>query len=221
MTANSLEATWDSFLGRRAVEIEIQTRERKIDRETGADERKKEDGDAACMRRLGAGEEAALVEIVDRWYTPLMNFFYRSTGSRHDAEDLTQSVLLKLYRAAPRYREEAKFSTFLFVIARRVLHNHRRFFFRRVHGLIDYAKVPETLLADPDDGRSREIEEFFQNTMAKLPERQRTALLLRKQQGMSYREIAEAMNANEGRVKTWIFRARQTMKEAYDREMDA
>ena len=214
---DTLEAAWDTVLGRRADVCEIQTRDWTIEAGTEADDTKEEDEDVACMRRIAAGDDAALRGIVGRWYTPLMNFFYRSTGSRHDAEDLTQSVLIKLYRAAPRYRETAKFSTFLFVIARRVLHNHQRFFYRKLKGLIDYGKVPETLLAAPmDDGRTRDLEEFFQTALKRLSENQRTALLLRKQQGMSYGEIAESMGATEGRVKTWIFRARQQLKEVYE-----
>ncbi len=217
MMTVTLEAAWDSFLGRRAEVFEIQTRDWTIETETEADDSREGDEDVACMRRIAAGEEDALRSIVGRWYTPLMNFFYRSTGSRHDAEDLTQSVLIKLYRAAPRYRETAKFSTFLFVIARRVLHNHQRFFYRKLKGLIDYGNVPENLLAAPvDDGRARELEEFFQSALKRLSENQRTALLLRKQQGMSYGEIAESMGTTEGRVKTWIFRARQKLKEVYD-----
>ena len=128
MITDTLEATWNIFPGRRAEVFEIQTGDWTIEAETEADKEREEDDDAACMRRIAAGDETALNVIVARWYTPLMNFFYRSTGSSHDAEDLTQSVLVKLYRAAPRYRETARFSTFLFVIARRVLHNHRRFF---------------------------------------------------------------------------------------------
>ncbi len=173
--------------------------------------------DVACMKRLAAGDDSALAEIVTRWHTPLLNFFYRSTGSREDAEDMTQSVMVKLYRAAPRYRHQARFSTFLFFIARRVLQNHRRFFHRKMLVLVAAEKVPETLLADSDNTRVREIEEFFQSALKELPERQRTAILLLKQQGMSYSEIAEAMKTNEARVKSWVFRARRKLKEVYEK----
>ena len=216
MITDTLEATWETVPVSRAEVFEIQTRDWTIEAKPEADKDRKEDDDAACMRRIAAGDEAALSAIVARWYSPLMNFFYRSTGSSHDAEDLTQSVLVKLYRAAPRYRETARFSTFLFVIARRVLHNHRRFFYRKLKGLVDYGTVSESLLAEADDGRARELEEFFQTALKGLPEQQRTALLLRKQQGMGYGEIAEAMRTTESRVKTWIFRARRKLKEAYD-----
>ncbi len=203
MTVHALEAPRGCFPGHLAEETEIE-------------ERMADDEDTACMRRLAAGDDSALAEIVKRWHTPLLNFFYRSTGSREDAEDLMQSVMIKLYRAAPRYRVEARFSTYLFVIARRVLQNHRRFFRRKMFGLVDNGSVSETFLADSDDGKVREIEEFFQTALKSLPESQRTAILLLKQQGMSYREIADAMRTNESSVKTWIFRARQKLKEAYD-----
>jgi RNA polymerase sigma-70 factor, ECF subfamily len=173
--------------------------------------------DMACMKRLADGDDAALAEIVKRWHGPLLGFFYRSTGSREDAEDMVQSVILKVYRAAPRYEPRARFSTFLFFIARRVLQNHRRFFRRKMLALIAAEKVPETLLADADDTRLREIEDFFQNALAGLPESQRTAILLLKQQGMSYGEIAETMKTTEARVKSLIYRARQKLKGDYER----
>jgi RNA polymerase sigma-70 factor, ECF subfamily len=179
-------------------------------------ERMADDDDTACMRRLAAGDDSALAEIVKRWHAPLLNFFYRSTGSREDAEDLTQNVMVKLYRAAPRYRVEARFSTYLFVIARRALQNHRRFFRRKLFGLVDNSRVPEIYLAESGAGRVREIEDFFQTALKTLPEAQRTAILLLKQQGMTYSEIADAMGTTESRVRTWIFRARQKLKEAYD-----
>ena len=70
--------------------------------------------DESLMSLIAAGEEQALAELMDRWKTPLINFFYRSLSSMEQSEDLAQMVFIRLYRAAPKYKPTAKFSTFLF-----------------------------------------------------------------------------------------------------------
>lgn len=171
-----------------------------------------DDPSADLMLRLGAGDESALDGLVQRWQNPLLNFFYRSLHSREQAEDLTQVVFVRLYRFAPKYKPVARFSTFLFQIARRLLINELRQRQRKPLESWD----PELLHRhEPiDDNRDlREIEEAFELALEKMPENQRTAILLLKQQELSYQEIAQIMEAHESAVKTWIFRARQFLKQ--------
>ena len=171
------------------------------------------DEDVRLMLRLKEGDETALSALMDRWKNPLINFFYRSIQSRESAEDLAQVVFIRLYRAASGYEVRAKFSTYLFHIARRLLINEFRRQQRKPLDAVD----PQDLHAvdDADSEREvREIEEAFQYALKEVPEKQRTALLLFKQQELSYQEIAEIMGATEGAVKTWIFRARQSLKHA-------
>ena len=169
--------------------------------------------DEALMRAIGGGDEGALRELIHRWQTPLINFFYRSQRDLAGAEDLAQVVFLRLYRAAPRYQPTARFSTYVFHIARRLLINERQKQERRPSLPTDPADLRAV-----DPGTSahalQELEEIFQLTLHSLPENQRTAILLLKQQQLSYEEIAAIMDASESAVKTWIFRARQSLKQA-------
>lgn len=169
--------------------------------------------DIALMQRLATGDETALTPLIERWKTPLINFFYRSLRSYESAEDLSQVVFVRIYRAAPKYQPTAKFSTYLFHIARRLLINEFR---RQQRKPLDSVDPSELRAVDLDDsGREvREIEEAFHLALVDLPENQRTAILLLKQQQLSYQEIAEIMDASESAVKTWIFRARQFLKQA-------
>lgn len=167
--------------------------------------------DQELMDRVAAGDEAATLELVKRWQQPLLNFFYRSLNSRADAEDLTQMVFVKVCRAASRYKATAKFSTYLFHIARRVLLNELRRRSRKPLHLVE----PQDFWgeSDPTDVATlRELEEIFRAGLEGMAENQRTAILLLKQQELSYAEIADAMNSTESQVKTWIFRARQRLK---------
>lgn len=169
------------------------------------------DPDSALMWRVREGDEAALTALIDRWKTPLLNFFYRSLGSYPQAEDLAQLTFIRVYRSASRYEPRAKFSTFLFHIARRLLINEYRHRQRKPLETLDPVDLPA--ISDNDSEQQvAEIEEAFNQAVGLLPEKHATALLLLKQQELSYEEIAELMDASVGAVKTWIFRAREQLK---------
>ncbi len=173
------------------------------------------DADAALLMQAGQGDESAFTELIEKWKNPLINFFYRSLNSYAAAEDLSQVTFIKLYRAAPKYEPRAKFSTFLFHIARRLLINEIRRQNRKPLDAVD----PQELNPGVDDDstlRIQEIEEAFSQAIRELPENQATAILLLKQQELSYEEIAEIMDASLSAVKTWIFRARQHLRQALD-----
>ncbi len=171
------------------------------------------DEDARLMLAVGAGDEAALRTLVEKWQGPLINFFYRSIRSREQAEDLTQVVFVRLYRAAPGYQPTARFTTYLFQIARRLLINEFRRQQRKPLETVDPADLGGTVEGREALG-TMEIEEAFARALETLPENQRTAILLLKQQELSYEEIARSMDASVSAVKTWIFRARQRLREA-------
>lgn len=171
-----------------------------------------EDPSIQWMLDLRGGKEEALEKLVARWQTPLINFFFRSLNNYQVAEDLTQTVFIRLYRAAPGYEPIAKFSTFLFQIARRLLINEYRRAQRKPLDAWDPADMAQLQLSG-QDGAYKEIEEAFELALEKLPENQKTAILLLKQQELSYQEIASVMEASESAVKTWIYRARQFLKQ--------
>jgi RNA polymerase sigma-70 factor (ECF subfamily) len=169
------------------------------------------DEDARLMLAVGAGDEAALRTLVEKWQGPLVNFFYRSIGSREQAEDLTQVVFVRVYKASAGYQPKAKFSTYLFHIARRLLINEYRRQQRKPLEPVDPADLGGSV--EGREALSRmELEEAFAHALEQLPENQRTAILMLKQQELSYEEIAEAMDASVSAVKTWIFRARQSLR---------
>jgi RNA polymerase sigma-70 factor (ECF subfamily) len=166
------------------------------------------------MCAVAKGDETALAQLIRKWQGPLINFFYRSLGSIEQSEDLTQLVFVRLYRAAHSYQPVARFSTYLFHIARRLLINEFR---RRQRKPLETMDPSELRAVDPASGigqqRMYELEEAFQQALTRLTEDQRTAMLLLKQQELSYDEIAVIMNQSVAAVKTHIFRGRQKLKE--------
>ncbi len=170
------------------------------------------DEDILLMRRVATGEDAAMALLVNRWKGPLLRFFHRSLRSRADAEELTQITFLKIYRAADRYYPAAKFSTYLFTIARRVLLDEHK---RRARHPVDPTDPEELRIDVEPEGKLRrsELEEALEQCLQEIPENQSTALLLRVQSELAYEEIADIMKASQGAVKTWIHRARKHLRD--------
>lgn len=171
-----------------------------------------DDMDSLCVRSIAHGDREALANLVERWQNRLINFFYRSTHNRADAEDLAQETFIELYRAADRYQARGSFSAFLFTIARRRLIDSYRKRARRPLDYIDPTDFTMQHQAEPDDSTS-EIKEAFHRALATLPDNQRNAILLRQQQELSYEEIAETLDASLSAVKTWIHRARTHLRD--------
>ena len=170
-----------------------------------------EDIDSACLRALTEGDRVAFAQIVDRWQTRLINFFYRSTGNRADAEDLAQETFIELNRVAARYQAQGSFSAFIFTLARRRLIDGYRKKNRRPLEYVDPGEYFMQSQAENSD-QVREIEEAFHCALTTLPENQRNAILLLQQQGLSYDEIAQALDASVSAIKTWIYRARTHLR---------
>ena len=171
------------------------------------------DEDSILMLEVARGGEHAFRMLVEKWKNALINFFYRSTANASTSEDLAQQTFINLYRARESYQAKAKFSTYLFSIARNILINEYRNNSRRIQS-VELNPETDSPSAPNDDLETAELEEIFEKTIAELPENQRTAILLLKQQELSYEEIADAMDASVGAVKTWIFRARTTLRAA-------
>ena len=163
------------------------------------------------MARIASGKQSAMEELIGLWKMPLFRFFLRSLNHHEDAEDLTQRVFIRIYRSSERYKAKAKFSTWVFTIARNLLIDEIKKRNRRPQMVFDehIEKV-----GDGEDRRSEELTEILIRHLDSLPENHRTALLLRVQRELSYREIAEVMQTTEASVKTWIHRARLELRQS-------
>lgn len=171
-----------------------------------------DDIDSACLKALAGDDHSLFPDLVERWQTRLINFFYRSTQNRTDAEDLAQETFLDLYKSAARYRKRGAFNAFIFTLARRRLIDRYRKQARRPVDFMDPTDSFMQQQSEPSDAYF-EIEDAFRNALATLPENQRSALLLLQQQELSYDEIAQSLNTSLSSVKTWIHRARTHLRQ--------
>lgn len=178
----------------------------------GTPPNRENDEDVLLMRRVAAGDFQAMRALVGKWQKPLINFFYRAVNSVHTAEDLAQATFVKIYRGAGTYEPRAKFSSWLFLVARSVLISNYRKESLRPADATDPASLP-AVPCETSELETNDLERAFAEAVKSLPENHRTAILLLRQQELSYEEIAAAMGASVQNVKTWIFRARQTLRE--------
>jgi RNA polymerase sigma-70 factor (ECF subfamily) len=176
------------------------------------------------MARLAAGEEDALAELVARWQKPVLAHVGRFLGcSAEEARDVAQEAFLRVWRERRRWRPEAAFSTWLFAVVLNLCRNQRRSAVRRpelVPIAVDEAGDPAAALAAgaTDDpyarARAGEVAAIARRALLALPENQRSAILLRRFEGMSYREIAEVLGLTESAVESLLVRARRALAEA-------
>jgi len=166
------------------------------------------------MARLAEGQIDCLRPLFDRWKLPLLSYFYRSLGSRADAEDLTLQTIERVYRAAPRYRPDAKFSTWLFSVARReLLHELRRRRRRPVEAVApEELEIAVNAQGGSTQERTRELEEELLLALRELPERQRSALLLASAGELPQNEIAKALGISINNLNVILHRARTALR---------
>ena len=171
--------------------------------------------DVEWMARVRNGDHAAFRHLVERYQHPLTNYVYRTVLSRSEADDLTQDVFLKVYRAARTYRPTAKFSTWLYRIATNTCLNHLKAVGRIRTEPLEQERLTTRSNADQHKGFERkELGVAVEDALRQLPDRQRMAVTLRRFEELSYEEIAEAMNCSVSAVDSLLRRAADILRTA-------
>lgn len=162
--------------------------------------------DKALVQRILNGDEAAGERFVTEHYPAVYRFLLNLTGSKEDAEDLTQQTFLRAWEGLPKFRGGASLSTWLHSIAYREYTHWLRS--RRNELPLDEA------IGVPDPHATHELEGvLFRRALAQLPSEQREVVLLCYVQGLSTREAAKVLDVPVGTVKSRLFFARQRLKE--------
>jgi RNA polymerase sigma-70 factor (ECF subfamily) len=183
------------------------------------------DPDNQLMIKTGSGDTGAFRALMEKHQLGVMRMIYRYTGAHHEAEDLAQDIFLKIYKVAGSYTPRARFKTWLYrVVTNHCLNFHRS---RKKHKY-DCTLDPALSESDiPDQSCKGEVPEGYaerklqqeelkaavQNALAKLPDRQRMAVILFPFEELSYEEIAQALGCSLSAVESLLFRAMNTLKE--------
>ncbi len=188
------------------------------------------DPDVRLMLRVRDDDAAAFEELMRRYQNRIVSLLAHLTGKRDLAEDLTQDVFLRVYRARHRYVPGSKFSTWLFTIANNVASNAKRGLSRRkevniasdnpnqsgpANFLEANALAASGLLPTRQLDRS-ELQQVVQLAIESLNERQRMAVLLAKFEQLSYAEIGEIMDMTPQAIKSLLSRARENLRDVLE-----
>ena len=172
------------------------------------------------------GDERAARELVDRFQRPVFSIIFRMVRDREKAEDLAQETFVRTFNNLDRYDRSYKFSSWLFKIAYNLTVDHLR---RKELKTVSIHGSPDAVTTDQQEATSVTLESTeeapderlesielagrLEESIGKLREEYRTAILLRHVEGRAYEEIAEIMDIPLGTVKTYIFRARRQLRE--------
>ena len=174
-----------------------------------------EQRDGELIARWKAGDERAATELVER-HAPALARFVASKGTREDVDEVVQDTFVRAFNSLDSFRGESSLRTWLFTIARRLLLDRRRSERRRPAGVeiqegdvaTEYDAL-DSVLADETQSRLREALDHLSPT-------QREVFALRVGEGLSYKEIAEAVGTTEGAARVHYHNAMRAVKEFLD-----
>lgn len=171
--------------------------------------------DAALIARWKAGDQRAATELVGRHGSALARFA-ASSGARGDIDELVQDTFVRAFASLDGFRGESSFRTWLFSIERRLLLDRRRATNRRPEGVELTDGVAATAFDPLDEVVASEAQGRMRRAIARLTPTQRDVFLLRVTEGLSYKEIAAALDSTEGATRVHYHNAMRSIKEFLD-----
>ena len=177
--------------------------------------------ESALVLRCAAGDEAAFADLVADHQRMVLQLAINLLGDRDEALDLSQDVFLRVFRTIHRFRGQSALRTWIYRIAVNQARNRHRFWRRRHRA--DQVSLDAHVAAHGDSLRGgdvgperklaqKELAARLRHALAGLPFEQRTVIVLREIDGLSYEEIAFSLGVTVGAVKSRLTRARQTLR---------
>ena len=180
-----------------------------------------EEGDLVLVKRVQRGDKTAFDLLVRKYQHKVIKLVLRYVRNPAEAEDIAQEAFIKAYRALPQFRGDSAFYTWMYRIA---INTAKNSLASRDRSPIRYdldlndpeeSHSVQTKLQDPDTPEgmalTEEIRLIVNSAIDALPEELKTAIVLRELDGLSYEEIAAAMECPVGTVRSRIFRAREAI----------
>ncbi len=177
--------------------------------------------ESAFIDQLQSGNQRAFRQLVDDYQEKVLNTCFGFVNNRQEAEDLTQEVFVEIFRSVPKFRRDAKLSTWIYRVAvsksleelRRRKRQKRAAYFKSLIGL----EVAQEIVASNDKDPQSQLEdaqrlEILHQAIEKLAENQRIAFTLHKYEQLRYQEVADVMNISLSAVESLIHRAKTNLK---------
>lgn len=172
--------------------------------------------EVALLHSAQAGDRAAFARIVERYWPRLFRWLYHLTHDRHLAEDLAQESFLKALANLTRFRVGTNFRAWLFRIGHNALANFHRSQTRRRGAMPE--DLPTREPGPVDRACTQEALADLASAVDRLPNDFKGALLLRVEEGLSFRQIAGVLDITEETARWRVFKARQKLMTELERE---
>ncbi|MFO7447308.1 MAG: sigma-70 family RNA polymerase sigma factor [Ignavibacteriaceae bacterium] len=178
------------------------------------------DDDFSLINRFIEGDESAFKTLVYRHKEKVRNIIYLNLNSSEAADDVAQDVFITVYKNLRNFRFESQFTTWLYRITINKCKDHLRKV--KIRSIFSPIKETEEQIGYMPDHENSDIAKIVQDAISRLPDKLRIPLMLKDIEGLSYQEIAEAVQCEIGTVKSRIFRAREGLRnilKPYEQEL--
>ena len=179
--------------------------------------------DEELVEACQAGEASAFDVLVARWEDRIRGAAYRFLGSEEEAKDVAQEAFLKAYRALGSFKREARFSSWLYQIATNLCRDRLRR--RRTRAAVSLEELEETgpVIVETRPGAHEQLQQLdlarvVRRAVHTLPEEQREVVILKEYQGLTFLEIAQALDVPVSTVKTRLYRGLGQLRLRLERE---
>ena len=176
-----------------------------------------QDQEQEIIGRVLGGDRSAFAGLVEKYQGPIFNLAYRMTGSREDADDLTQEIFIRAYQQLQRFDQSKKYFTWLYTVGINLIRNHLK---KNVRD-ISYLAAADSALEHHTQEHTREVGETLsddrmirlEQVIRKLPVDLREAIILKFVQDLTFEEVAAVTGDSVSAVKMRIYRGLDKIKQ--------
>lgn len=175
--------------------------------------------DFDLIQKFIDGDETAFKKLVLKHKDKVRNLVFLTLGDREAVDDISQDVFINVFNKIRSFRFESQFTTWLYRITINKCKDHIRKV--KIRSIFIPIKDNEEQYKYGSNDEQVDLSDIVQASISRLPEKLRTPLVMREIDGLSYKEIADALNCEVGTIKSRIFRARESLKlilEPYERD---
>jgi RNA polymerase sigma-70 factor (ECF subfamily) len=181
--------------------------------------------DEELVSRSRGGDADSFNQLILRWERPIYALAYRVIGREEDARDVVQETFLRAYRALPGFKGQAKFSSWLYRIALNLCRDWIRRQRRAPVVQVPEGMDPVDMAAETEPAESiedlvsrRQLSAIVEEAMKRLPEEQRTAIVLKEYHGLTFQEIADLQGVPLSTVKTRLYQGLSVLRRHLEKD---
>lgn len=178
--------------------------------------------DNILIKKAAKGDKKSFEILMDGYMGVIYNVALRMAGNRDDTEDMTQEILIKVFRSLASFKGNSKFSTWIYRVAVNTCLDELKKKKNKTHISLDAdfgnddgesrIEIRDETPSPEKRAEQRELREIVASAISKLSDEHKTVIVLRDLRGLSYSEIAEILGCSDGTVKSRINRARAQLK---------